>query len=276
MNEYMNIVAKNAARANPEKPGDYRGEDGILRCGKCNGKKEWRSPEGRLFPCSCLCVKQKIEREKKERELEERFNKACSLPVFAELHDKKTAAHMFSEHDGTNPTALKAAKAFVEHWEDVKKRGVGLLFWGGVGTGKTFLSGCIANALMTEKVPALVTSTTRVLSSVSGMNRDINGVFESLKAYDLLVLDDFGAERQSPFALEQITRLIDEWSKGGKPLILSSNITLSDMKNPENVELSRIYDRVMAICAPVKLDGESHRAQQAKENLAWMRSILNG
>ena len=120
-----------------------------------------------------------------------------------------------------------------------------------------------------------MTSATRILSAVSGADRNKNAVFDSLRAFDLLVLDDFGAERQSPFALEQITRLIDDRSKVKKPMILSTNLTLSMLKNPENLELARIYDRVMAVCVPVQLTGESHRAKQAEERVKWMREILD-
>lgn len=270
----MDIVAKNAAVSNKENPGDYRGEDGRLYCGKCHTPKEWVSKEGKLYPCSCKCSNEKANLEMEQINRDERFARACALPVFGELHDKDGAAHKFEQHDGTNPQALHIAQTFVSRWGDVLERGGGLLFWGGVGTGKTFLSGCIASAMMDRKVPTLMTSATRILNAVSGIERNKNSVYDSLRAFDLLILDDFGAERQSSFALEQITRLIDDRAKGKKPLILSTNLTLATLKNPENLELARIYDRVMAMCVPVRLTGQSHRAKQAEERMEWLKGIL--
>lgn len=277
MSEYIRMAAQRAAKANPKEPGDFLGEDGLLYCGKCKTPKQKRLTEyGVIVACTCVCAREKQEREEKRKKLEERFNKACSLPVFAELHDKHTASFTFAEHDGTSPTAMKAAKNFVEHWEEARKRGVGLMFWGNTGTGKTVDSGCIANALMAQKVPVLVTTMPRILSAISGGRRDVNALFDSFQAFDLLVLDDFGAEWGSSFVQAHITRLVDEWAKAKKPLVISTNLTVDNLKSPETMEQKRIYDRIMALCVPVKLDGESHRAQQAKENLAWMRSILNG
>lgn len=271
----LDAVVRNAAQANREEPGDYRGEDGLLYCGKCNTPKEWADQDGKVFPCSCRCSEEAAKREKEKIHRVENFSRACSLPIFKELHDQDAAGSRFDQHDGTNPRALHIAKTYVEQWDKVMEHGGGLLLWGDIGTGKTFLSGCIANALMTKGVPTLMTSATRILSAVSGADRNKNAVFDSLRAFDLLVLDDFGAERQSPFALEQITRLIDDRSKVKKPMILSTNLTLSMLKNPENLELARIYDRVMAVCVPVQLTGESHRAKQAEERLKWMREILD-
>ena len=53
----------------------------------------------------------------------------------------------FENDNGRNPqTGL--ARRYVEHWEDMRTDNIGCLFWGGVGTGKSYLAGCIANALM--------------------------------------------------------------------------------------------------------------------------------
>ena len=271
---FMDVVAINAANANPEAPGDYRGEDGRLYCGECRTPKEWRGPDGKVYPCSCKCSKERLDLEESKRQMEERFYLTCARPAFKELHDRDVAACRFERHDGTNPNALHIAMTFVDHWDDVLERGGGLLLWGDIGTGKTFLAGCIANALISRKVPTLFTSATRVLNAVSGMERNKNEIFDSLREFDLLVLDDFGAERQSPFALEQITRLIDDRAKGKKPLILSTNLTISTLKNPENLELARIYDRVMAMCVPVQMTGKSHRAKQAEKHMEWLKGIL--
>ena len=272
---FMDMLEKKAADANKEEPGDYRGEDGRLYCGKCHTPKEWVSQGGKAYPCACKCAAEKEEQEQERIRKEERFSKACALQVFGELHDRDAAAHKFEQHDGTNAKALHISMTFVERWEDVLKQGGGLLFWGGIGTGKTFLAGCIANALMSRKVPTLMTSATRIISAVSLTERNKNAVFDSLRAFDMLIMDDFGAERQSPFALEQITRLIDDRAKVKKPLIITTNLPLSVLKNPENVELARIYDRVMSMCVPVQFEGQSHRKKQAEERLEWMRKILD-
>ena len=47
----------------------------------------------------------------------------------------------------------------------MRSENIGLLLWGGVGTGKSFLAGCIANALMEQEVPVRMTNFAHVLKS---------------------------------------------------------------------------------------------------------------
>ena len=57
---------------------------------------------------------------------------------------------IFTNDDGSNPY-MKYAKQYVEHWDEVKKKGMGMLLWGDVGTGKSYMAACIANALLEQE-----------------------------------------------------------------------------------------------------------------------------
>ena len=50
----------------------------------------------------------------------------------------------------------------------MRAENLGLLLWGGVGTGKSFLAGCIANALMEQEVPVRMTNFARILNELNG------------------------------------------------------------------------------------------------------------
>ena len=43
---------------------------------------------------------------------------------------------------------IQMAKRYVEQWKKVKAENLGLWLWGDVGTGKSFVAACIANALL--------------------------------------------------------------------------------------------------------------------------------
>ena len=152
----------------------------------------------------------------------------------------------------------------------MKEINAGLLFYGNVGAGKTFAAGCIANALIDKGVPVMVTSLPRIINS--GWER--SEIIGQLKRYPLLILDDFGVERKSEFALETVYNVIDERYKAQKPLIVTTNVPLSEMKNPSNVEFGRIYSRVLEMCVPVKFDGENRRVNRAAEKIKAVKSIF--
>ncbi|MBQ7130579.1 MAG: ATP-binding protein [Oscillospiraceae bacterium] len=93
---------------------------------------------------------------------------------------------------------------------------------------------------------------------------------------DLLILDDFGMERQTEFAREQIFGIVNGRYLAGKPMIVTTNLTLQQMKKPDTMAEKRIYDRVLEVCVPVCFDGESLRTEKAPENLRFYRSLMEG
>ena len=70
--------------------------------------------------------------------------------------------------NGENPLMDKA-RAYVENWKEAYKSNIGLLLFGDVGTGKSFFAGCIANALLDQDVPVLMTNFPIILNRLTGM-----------------------------------------------------------------------------------------------------------
>ena len=99
-----------------------------------------------------------------------------------------------------------------------------------------------------------------------------------MRIYELLVLDDLGAERNTPFAMEVVYRVIDDRYTSGKPMVVTTNLTLEQMKKADGlgVDYQRIYDRVLGMCIPLHFKTGSVRGQIAEGKLAAAKSILSG
>jgi DNA replication protein DnaC len=97
-----------------------------------------------------------------------------------------------------------------------------------------------------------------------------------LNHYELLVLDDLGTERNTPFAMEVVYRVIDDRYTSGKPMIVTTNLTLEQLKKSDIVDYQRIYDRVLGMCIPLHFKAESVRGKLAEGKLAAAKSILSG
>jgi len=95
----------------------------------------------------------------------------------------------------------------------------------------------------------------------------------SFHTCDLLILDDFGMERQTDYAREQVFNIIDGRYLTKRPLIITTNLSLQEMKTTTDLAQKRIYDRVLEMCVPVFFSGESQRSDRAKENLEAFRAI---
>lgn len=263
--------------ATPEN-GDYIGEDGLLYCGICHTPKEAYFPEGKILlgrdrhTAECEC--QKKEREKRESEaLQREHLVAVKRLKESGFTDKSMEGWTFGNDNGRNPQ-MRFAHLYVEHWKEMKANSRGYLLWGNVGTGKTYLAGCIANALMEQEVSVRMTNFATVLNDLAGTLDGRNAYIERLCRFQLLILDDFGMERGTEYGLEQVYNVIDSRYRSGRPLIVTTNLTLSELQNPADRAHQRIYDRVLAMCTPICCSGINFRREQAQRNIDCLKKML--
>ena len=171
---------------------------------------------------------------------------------------------------------MAKAHAYVEHWPEAFKKNIGLLLFGDVGTGKSFLARCIANALLDQDVPVLMTNFPTILSRLCGtFGEDRTDFLDSLGDYDLLIIDDLGAERNTEYALEQMFSIIDSRYRSNKPLIVTTNLKLDELKHPPDLAHARIYDRILECCAPILFAGKNFREDNAASTKAAARRIVS-
>ena len=72
----------------------------------------------------------------------------------------------------------------------------------------------------------------------------------------------------------KISRNIDSRYRSGKPLIVTTNLTLDDLRNPEDTAHSRIYDRLLSMCVPVRFTGDNFRQETAKRKMESMKKLI--
>lgn len=258
-------------------PDEYLNEsDHLIYCTKCHTPRQGRyTLQGRVFmpPIRCKCQQEIYDQEEARRKLSERQAEIKRMKTSG-LQDKSLYDYTFEKDTGINPE-MHLAHKYVENWDDMKARSSGLLLWGDVGTGKSFFAGCIANALLEKGVPVLMTNFSRILNTLSGMHfEDRNQFIDSLNRYSLLIIDDLGIERNSEFALEQVFNVIDSRYRSKKPLIVTTNLTLEELNNPTNMVHSRIYDRILERCAPIRINNRNIRKDNASANLQEAKKIL--
>lgn len=170
---------------------------------------------------------------------------------------------------------IQMGKRYVNNWERVKAENLGLLFWGDVGTGKSFLAACIANALLDQGIPVLMTNFSRVLNHMGSMyTQERVDFMDSLKGYELLIIDDLGIERDTEYAQELVYSVVDERYKANLPLIVTTNLTVSQMRNPTTTSHARIYSRILEMCTPVCIDGCDRRKAIGSSKQEFAKILL--
>ena len=156
--------------------GDYIGDDGLLHCGKCRGKKQTRLPasdftDGKEIVVRCLC-KCQVEENKRKEEAEERrkaMERIERLRNSSLIDDKLREVRLRSfQKDQDNQKVYALAEKYVERFEEMYQKRQGILLWGTVGTGKSFTAACIANELIDRMVPVIMTSFVKILQNIQG------------------------------------------------------------------------------------------------------------
>ena len=96
----------------------------------------------------------------------------------------------------------------------------------------------------------------------------------SVTAPDLLIIDDLGAERGTDFALERVHSLVDTRISANKPMIVTTNIDITDMGNCADLKKKRTFDRILPATFAFAIKGTSYRMKQAQKSYKTLKDLL--
>ena len=209
----------------------------------------------------CAC-----ERKAQAASKVDRLRKAgVSDPLFASMR--------FEADDGESPDACGKVRRYVKHWDEMRADGTGLLLYGGVGTGKTFLAACVCNALIERGVSAIMSTSAAIIRTpFHAWDERVHAIEEA----DLFVLDDFGAERSTDFVGERLFDVVDARIRAAAPLIVTTNLAPHDFTQADDIQHRRIFDRILGACVPVEIVGQSRRIKEKANRLEKARAVLFG
>lgn len=245
---------------------DYIGEDGLLHCAKCGGKKQTVitfAGERRTVNCICKC----IEKRMKQQELEQKarqLRKECFSSSRFESCTFQADKEPYSE-------ASVIARNYADSF-DTGSSGW-LVLCGDTGTGKSFRAACICNSVAEKGFPARFTTFSGIERSLWN-ERDKQSVYSRLDRTALLVLDDFGCERKSDYMNEIRYSVICDRYDRGLPLVITTNLTPSDFKSADIAD-KRIYSRIFERGVFVSVMGEDKRKLHMKANMKAEKQKLS-
>ncbi len=254
--------------------GDYE-KDGLIYCGLCNTvKQQIKNIGGKdtLIPSTCDCKKKELE----ERELKLReYQKAMRLEGLrhSAFDDNLLLTQTFDKDDGSLEHR-KLGLNYVEKFREMEKENIGLILTGSVGTGKTFLAAAIANALIDKEISVKMTNFSVILNDMTNFEINKNKYIENLNKFNLLIIDDFGMERDTAFANEHIFNIIDARYRANKPLIITTNLSIETLTNATTLKEKRIYSRILEMAIPIIFTGKNHRLMKTREKAKKVNDLL--
>lgn len=255
--------------------GDYI-VDGLLYCHKCHTPKQCRVEVfGRVRTpmCLCKCEVERRDAEEAERKRIERMREVERLRKMG-FPESEMSNWTFAADDMENPKISHVAHNYAGNFDKMKERGKGLLLYGTVGTGKSFHAACIVNALIDKGYPCLMTNFARLVNTIQGMYDGKQEYIDGLNKFDLLVIDDLSAERDTEFMNEIIFNIIDSRYRAGLPLIITTNLTADEIKNPADIRKQRTYSRLLEMTIPIEVKGADRRRLKLKNDYDEFSDIL--
>ena len=257
----------------------YYEKDGHIYCKICNKRIDGKAipilDKPMIIRTACKCDRDRQEQEKQREKLlkQDRLRQNCFI-------SQNQIAYTFENADeNTDKDIIKKAKNYVKHFEEMRKDNVGLLLYGNVGSGKTYIACGIANAIITEySYNVKIRNFAQILNDLQkgGFNLDRNEYIEQITSPTLLILDDFGIERNTEYALEQIYNVINARYLRARPTIITTNLNFKDIeKEQDDIMLGRIYSRIIEMCLPLRVIGADRRKIQSKEKLKKAQNLID-
>ena len=192
-------------------------------CALCGGS-------GYIGTTMCECLRELCRQEqRKEISLlasnDERFEK-FRLDYYPDRADPKYGASPRAIMERNFQVCRKYAASFGP--------GSGnLLFIGGTGLGKTFLSACIARAAADKGFSVVYDSAPHLFSKLEkdrfDPSEESHSAVARLQDCDLLILDDLGTELPGNFVTAALYSLVNDRLLAGKPMVISTNLNVDEI-----------------------------------------------
>lgn len=215
-------------------------EEGFLDdapiCSKCGGN-------GYVGTAMCECL-QELCRQEQKKELsvlsggKESFGQ-FRLEYYSDQYDPKYGASPRDIMKLTFEKCYRYASTFTENADN-------LIFIGGTGLGKTFLSACIAGQVANKGYSVMYETASRLFNKLEQAkftsSEEARAQAAKYYACDLLILDDLGTEMPSQFVTAALYSLLNERLLDGKPIVISTNLNVDEMARRYSPQIaSRIH-----------------------------------
>ena len=205
--------------------------------------------------CSCFTERLKVE-----------AFKAANLPVLMDSQSFDTFNLEFYPDDDGTPSSRKIMTYVLKICSDYSK-GFGkdsknLLFTGGTGLGKTFLSSCIAKDVINAGFNVYYQPSYKIFPLFEQTrfsqqpDENLKMQIDFIKNSDLLIIDDLGTELVTTYTAEVLFDLVNTRLNENKKTIISTNLSLDEIRE---LYSERVSSRIAGNYLVLKFAGNDIR-----------------
>ena len=253
-------------------------KDGLLYCTKCHTlrvTKDIMPIFNRHMPVMCECMKEKKRKEAEadaHKEKMEQLDKIRSASLLKERYKDVTFGNTDISVGESFINAYTRCKRYCEISDEALRNGYGMyIYCDKSGTGKTHLTACMCNELISQRKQCLFTNfleiSKLIRSTWNKKDAEAEAVIRRISQVDYLFIDDLGTEiikrnGEDNWLQEQIYDIINSRYGHQKPTIFTSNYSLNELITDRGM-WSKTVDRINEMAtAIIKLQGTSYRAKK--------------
>ncbi len=222
----------------------------IYTCADCKDTGYIETSDGLKEKCHCL-HQQEISLLYEQSNIQEMISK----------ENFSTLSYEYYQGDDLTrfEKCVKICQSFVQNF---KQDYHNLFFYGTVGTGKSFLSGCIAKELLQAGHSVIYFSSSGLFDTLARYSFDLKAketlynFYKDLYNCDLVIIDDLGTEVTNTFVTSQLFACLNERHLRKKATIISTNLSLEELRDRYS---DRIFSRITSNYTICKLTGPDIR-----------------
>lgn len=229
----------------------------------------------------CKCEEKQEKLAKENQKNFEKMRKIEKLKALSLLGERYKCVTFENSKTGINASfdmAFNRCKKYCELYATTVKNGYGIYLFGDKGVGKTHITACMANFLLSKQIPVLFTNLFEISKAVkSTFNRESSrteqALIDKFSNIEVLFFDDLGTEIFTKSSGETwlqglLFDLINKRYNNQKSTIFSSNYSLNSLVNERGM-MEKTVDRIseMTSGAVMKITGSSLRGKTKSEVL---------
>lgn len=229
-------------------PEDYL--EPIYSCDQCRDTGYMEAPNGQKEKCSCF-MRQEVALLYEQSNIQEIISKENFSTLSYEYYKGEDLSRF--------ERAVQICKDFVAQYPTNYQN---LFFYGTVGTGKSFLSGCVARELLQKGYSVIYFSATGLFETLARYSFDtksketLYNFYKDLYNCDLVIIDDLGTEVTNSFVASQLFSCLNERHIRRKSCIISTNLSLEELRDRYS---DRVFSRITSNFTLCKLTGPDVR-----------------
>ena len=236
----------------------YIDNTGVERCSVCGAPKQIRL-FGRMMPCICKC-EEDADKAQHDKQRTDGIIAENTRNAFADGSATTLRAATFADANGTNRALMDYCRKYAEDFSDASPW---LILYGDVGVGKSYAAAAITNELLGKEYSVIFTTLTQFERRLFSGNKQ--ECYAALRSCDLLVLDDLGISRITPYTNEIMFTVVDERLQTGRPMIVTTNMTAQDILQNDDISIRRIMSRLYERSVLIECKGADQRLEAIKQ-----------